>query len=78
MDTSFIQSSRWITQRHIQYWGIRMVSERYRKYLVLMAGMQERAYTNKITKRDLRIIAEGNAGDKLRAARMTLAFLESN
>ena len=53
-----------------------MVSERYRKYVVLMDSMKERAYTDKITKRDLRIIAQGNAGDKLRAERMTLAFLE--
>ena len=52
-----------------------MVSERYRKYLVLMDSMKERAYTNKITKRDLRVIAQGNAGDKLRAGRMMLAYL---
>ena len=40
-----------------------------------MEAMKERAYNNKITKRDLRIIAQGNAGDKLAAERKLLAYL---
>ena len=50
-------------------------SPRYDKYLILMASMRERAALNQVSKRDLRTIAQGNAGDKLRAGRMMLAYL---
>ena len=50
-------------------------SQRYDNYLKLMQGMSFRAYQGKITKRDLRTIAQANAGDKLRAGRMMLAYL---
>ena len=51
-------------------------SLRYDKYLVLMNEMRKRALLSRVTKRDMRLIAQGNAGDKLRAGRMMLAYLE--
>ena len=51
-------------------------SLRHDKYLILMFEMSKRAVFNRVTKRDMRLIAQGNAGDKLRAGRMMLAFLE--
>ena len=50
-------------------------SSRYDNYLRLMGEMRIRAYNGNVSKRDLRVIAQANAGDKLRAGRMMLAYL---